>query len=68
MEQEHIKEQKFEGPKLGKGIYHPGARPMQTIIDKDGCLWLCDKPIDPNKTFKEQACWRCRDMAFTRND
>jgi streptogramin lyase len=53
---------------LGNGILHPGARPMQFIIDKDGCIWVCDKPVDPNKPLKDQACWKCKDMAFTRND
>jgi hypothetical protein len=53
---------------LGDGIYHPGARPMQVFIDDVGCWWLCDKDIDPKKDFQKQGCWRCKDMAFTRND
>jgi streptogramin lyase len=53
---------------LGNGIYHPGARPMQVVIDKDGNWWLCDKIINLNKDFRAQGCWRCEDMAFTRND
>jgi hypothetical protein len=53
---------------LGHGIYHPGARPMKFFMDKDGCWWLCDKGINPNIEFKKQGCWRCKDMAFTRND
>jgi hypothetical protein len=60
------KEQKK--PVLGHGIIHPGARPMQVYFDKDGCWWLCDKGIDPNKDLLKQGCWRCKDMAFTRND
>jgi hypothetical protein len=55
-------------PLLGHGIYHPGARPMQFFIDKDGYWWLCDKRINSHKDFKKQGCWRCEDMAFTRND
>ncbi len=61
-------EEKKEKQVLGNGILHPGARPMQFIVDKDGCIWVCDKPVDPEKSLKEQACWRCSDMAFTRND
>jgi hypothetical protein len=53
---------------LGQGIFHQSARPMQILVDKDGCIWVCDKPVDPDKSLREQACWRCSDMAFTRND
>ncbi len=59
---------KNEKPQIGKGIYHPGARPMQVLLDDNGCLWLCDKGIDPKKGFAKQNCWRCRDLQFTRND
>ena len=55
-------------PSVGSGILHPGARPMQVFKDEDGCLWLCDKAVDPAKGFQQQGCWRCRDLAFTRND
>ena len=53
---------------LGSGVFHPGARPMQVFVDDDGCMWLCDKGIDPKKRFEQQGCWRCRDLQFTRND
>ena len=53
---------------LGQGVYHPGARPMQVYFDSDGCWWLCDKGVDPHKNLKKQGCWRCKDLAFTRND
>lgn len=53
---------------LGKGILRESARPMQFIVDKNGCVWVCDQPVDPEKPLKEQACWKCSDMAFTRND
>lgn len=53
---------------IGQGIFHPGARPMQVFKDSDGCLWLCDKGVDPELNFEKQGCWRCRDLAFTRND
>jgi streptogramin lyase len=53
---------------VGRGVVHPGARPMQVFRDDDGCLWLCDKGIDPRKGFDQQGCWRCKDLAFTRND
>lgn len=55
-------------PVYGQGILHPGARPMQVFKDVDGELWLCDKGIDTGKSFVLQGCWRCRDLAFTRND
>jgi streptogramin lyase len=53
---------------LGKGILHPGARPMEVFLDEDGCLWLCDKGVDSERSFEEQGCWRCKDLQFTRND
>ncbi len=55
-------------PVVGHGVLHPGARPMQVFKDDDGCLWLCDKGVDPRKGFEQQDCWRCKDLAFTRND
>ncbi len=61
-------EKKEKKPILGHGIFHPGARPMQVYIAEDGCWWLCDKGIDPKKDFEKQGCWRCKDLAFTRND
>ena len=60
--------QKNEKAVLGNGVIHPGARPMQVYLDKDGCMWLCDKGIDPEKGFEQQGCWRCKDVQFTRND
>ena len=42
--------------------------PMEILFDKDACMWLCDKGVDPEKAFEEQNCWRCRDIQFTRND
>ncbi len=53
---------------MGNGIFHPGARPMEVHLDKNGCLWLCDKGIDLSGDFEKQGCWRCRDLPFTRND
>jgi len=61
-------EKEKDKPALGHGIYHPGARPMEVLLDEDGCMWLCDKGVDPRKAFEEQGCWRCRDLEFTRND
>jgi len=55
-------------PVYGHGVYHPGARPMQVYLDQNGRMWLCDKGIDLNKDFKKQGCWRCEDLAFTRDD
>ena len=53
-------------PKLGSGVYHPSARPMRVYVDDDGIMYLCDKAVDPNKPMKEQACWTCDQVLFTR--
>lgn len=53
-------------PKFGQGVYHPGARPMKVYVDDDGVLYLCDKDIDPSKPLKDQACWTCDKVLFTR--
>lgn len=63
-----MKADENKAPILGQGIYHPGARPMRVLTDKEGCLWLCDKNVDPAKDLDKQGCWRCKDLAFTRND
>jgi len=52
-------------PEVGKGVLHPGARPMNVYVEK-GVMYLCDKNIDPRKTLKEQACWTCDEVLFTR--
>ena len=59
-------EKKKEKPVLGAGVYHPGARPMEVYVDDDGIMYLCDKDIDPNKPLKDQACWTCDKVLFTR--
>ena len=59
-------EEKQEKPRLGHGIYHPSARPMKVLVDDDGVMYLCDKDIDPDKPLKEQACWTCDKVVFTR--
>jgi len=61
-----MEKQKEEEQKLGSGIFHPGARPMKVFVDDDGIMYLCDKDIDPNKSLKEQACWTCDKVLFTR--
>lgn len=53
---------------LGSGIYHPGARPLEVVKDNNGELWLCDKGVDRRCGLEQQGCWRCGDLAFTRND
>jgi len=55
-----------EKTELGHGIYHPGARPMKVFVDDDGIMYLCDKDSDPDKPLKEQACWTCDKVQFTR--
>lgn len=59
-------ETKQEEANLGEGIYHPSARPMKVYVDDDGIMYLCDTDIDPSKPLKEQACWTCDQVQFTR--
>ncbi len=47
---------------------HEAARPMRVIMDRDGCTWLCDASVDETKDLKDQGCWRCEDLPFTRDD
>ena len=47
---------------------HQAARPMEVVVDKDGCAWLCDANVDKTKDLGGQGCWRCGDVAFTRDD
>lgn len=44
-----------------------GARPMKVFVDNNGIEWICDKSVDPNKSFAGQGCWRTDHMAFDRN-
>lgn len=46
---------------------HQAARPMKVVVDDDGCNWLCDSNIDESSDLAQQGCWRCSDMAFTRD-
>jgi hypothetical protein len=59
-------EKEQDKPLFGHGVYHPSARPMQVLVDDDGVLYLCDEDIDPNRPFKDQACWTCDQVLFTR--
>jgi len=47
---------------------HHAARPMKTVKDGEGDLWLCDGDVDESRSLRNQGCWRCAEMAFTRND
>ena len=47
---------------------HTPARPMKVVADRDGTMWLCDKNVDEDKALKEQGCWQCGELAFTRDD
>ena len=47
---------------------HKAARPMKIVEDKDHDLWLCDENVHNIENLREQNCWRCAEMAFTRND
>lgn len=40
---------------------------MKVVVDDDGCNWLCDSNIDESSDLAQQGCWRCSDMAFTRD-
>jgi len=47
---------------------HHASRPMKSVKDKEGDLWLCDRDVDESKDLRGQGCWRCAEMAFTRDD
>jgi hypothetical protein len=47
---------------------HNPARPMKVVTDRNGTMWLCDREVDEKKALKEQGCWQCGDLAFTRDD
>ena len=61
-----MSENQQEKPKLGEGPVHESARPMKVFVGDDGYMYLCDKDIDPNKPLREQACWSCDEVLFTR--
>jgi hypothetical protein len=46
---------------------HTAARPMKVVVDEKGCNWLCDREVDEGGDLEAQGCWRCSEMAFTRN-
>jgi hypothetical protein len=48
--------------------YGDTARPMKVVVDDDGCTWLCDAGVNKSKDLREQGCWRCDELAFTRDD
>jgi hypothetical protein len=59
--------------KSGDTVYaseepHKAARPMKVVTDREGCTWLCDQSVDETKELKDQGCWRCAEVPFTRND
>jgi hypothetical protein len=47
---------------------HKAARPMRAVVDDDGCSWLCEADVNQDKDLREQGCWNCGEVAFTRND
>lgn len=54
-------------PKVEKFVgveFHKPARPLVYIKDQSGCGWLCDKGVDPERSLRDQGCWRCDEMAF----
>ena len=53
----------FVGPES-----HKAARPMRVVVDDNGCTWLCDADVSEDRDLKEQGCWRCDELAFTRDD
>lgn len=55
-------------PTIGNGVVHESARPMKVYVDDNGVMYLCDKDIDPTKPLREQACWTCDQVLFTRGD
>jgi len=59
--------EKKKEKKTGQAV-HKAARPLKVVTDKTGESWLCDKGVDEGGDLKAQGCWRCQDLAFTRND
>lgn len=59
-------EKKEQLPRLGEGVLHESARPMRVYVGDDGIMYLCDKDVDRDKPLKEQACWTCDQVLFTR--
>lgn len=49
-------------------VPHKAARPMKVVEDEDGRRWLCDADVDESEDLQNQGCWRCEDLAFTRDD
>lgn len=49
-------------------VPHEAARPMKVVVARDGNTWLCDAGADESRDLKDQGCWRCEDVPFTRND
>jgi hypothetical protein len=47
---------------------HQPARPMKVVVADDGDTWLCDATVDETQDLKDQGCWRCGEVPFTRND
>lgn len=47
---------------------HKAARQMKVVVADDGSTWLCDAGVDESKALKEQGCWRCGDLVFTRDE
>jgi hypothetical protein len=47
---------------------HKAARPMKVVVDKSGCTWLCDRDADERGDLRQQGCWNCGEVPFTRND
>jgi hypothetical protein len=41
---------------------------MKVVVDDDGCPWLCDADVDDEEGLREQGCWNCGEVPFTRND
>jgi len=47
---------------------HHAARPMKVVVAEDGDTWLCDAKVDESRNLREQGCWRCGEIPFTRSD
>ena len=54
--------------RLGSGVRHRSARPMEVVRDKKGEWWICDKGVNKSRDLAKQGCWRYGDLAFTRED
>ena len=61
-------ESTFPDPTRTEREAHHAARPMKVVADEAGTRWICDKEVDERRDLRQQGCWKCGELAFTRDD